>query len=156
MSKLSAGAAFHSLTSSHKNFNSLKTWSATKRLHFHFFSCLFPGFTWKFGLKLSSLTLLWRVHFSSSSSKGNKHGRWEVGKLTSAPIPTHFHRFYPRGTFKNICLSHGAAKKVGGWEGRQSLSKDGNHLKRSAAAAAATACGGAARPGRVTVERRSL
>ena len=156
MSKLSAGAAFHSLTSSQKTLTLWKPGLLPK-------DCTFTSFRVYFQASLENLDWNfppWLYYegssFSSSSSKGNKHGRWEVGKLTSAPIPTHFHRFYPRGTFKNICLSQGADKKVGGWEGRQSLSKDGNHLKRSAAAAAATACGGAARPGRVTVERRSL
>ena len=81
-----------------------------------------------------------------SSSKGNKHGRWEVGKLKFTTILTHFHQFYCTGTFKNICLSRGAPKNAGGREGNLSLSKDVNIFKR-AAATAVGACGGAAQPG---------
>ena len=65
-----------------------------------------------------------------SSSKGNKHGRWEVGKLTFTTILTHFHQFYCTGTFKNICLSWGANKNAGGSRANLSLSKDGNILKK--------------------------
>ena len=65
-----------------------------------------------------------------SSSKGNKHGRWEVGKLTFTTILTFFHQFYCTGTFKNICLSRRANKNAGGSRANLSLSKDGNILKK--------------------------
>ena len=129
MSKLSAAAAFRSLPSTHKNFTSLKTWFTTKKialsLVFMFISRLHP--------KIWSETFLRDSIMKGpffSSSKGNKHGRWEVGKLTFTTILTLFHQFYCTGTFKNICLSWGANKNAGGSRANLSLSKDGNILKK--------------------------
>ena len=129
-----------------KNFTSLKTWFTTKNI------AISLVFMFIFGLHLEiwSETFLYDSIMKGpffSSSKGNKHGRWEVGKLTFTTILTHFHRFCWTGTFKNICLSRGADKNGGGWEGKESLSKDGNIFKRAAAAAATAAEPVAARPG---------